>query len=77
MANTNPICSTKETLDYVRNKSKELDLIDIHQCPSVTKNFDGVTLSHLEELKEYINTERNKYQMMELEYQIQIQCLKL
>lgn len=52
MANTNPICSTKETLDYVRNKSKELDLIDIHQCPSVTKNFDGVTLSHLEDLKD-------------------------
>lgn len=51
MANTNPICSTKETLDYVRNKSKELNLIDIHQCPSVTKNFDGLTLSHLEELK--------------------------
>jgi dihydroorotase len=51
MANTKPICSTKETLEYVRNKSKELNLIDIHQCLSVTKNFDGVTLSHLEELK--------------------------
>lgn len=51
MANTNPICSSKETLEYVRNKSKELDLIDIHQCLSVTKNFDGITLSHLEELK--------------------------
>jgi dihydroorotase len=50
MANTNPICSSKETLEYVRNKSKELNLIDIHQCLSVTKNFDGVTLSHLEEL---------------------------
>ena len=50
MANTNPICSSKETLEYVRNKSKELNLIDIHQCLSVTKNFDGITLSHLEEL---------------------------
>lgn len=50
MANTNPICSSKETLEYVRNKSKELDLIDIHQCLSVTKNFDGITLSHLEDL---------------------------
>ena len=27
-------------------------LIDIHQCLSVTKNFDGITLSHLEELAE-------------------------
>ncbi|EKQ53569.1 MULTISPECIES: dihydroorotase [unclassified Clostridium] len=50
MANTNPICSSKETLEYVRNKSKEVNLIDIHQCLSVTKNFDGTTLSHLEEL---------------------------
>ena len=50
MANTNPICSSKETLEYVRNKSNELNLIDIHQCLSVTKNFDGINLSHLEEL---------------------------
>lgn len=50
MANTNPICSSKETLEYVRNKSKELNLIDVHQCLSITKNFDGNTLSHLEEL---------------------------
>ena len=50
MANTNPICSSKETLEYVRNKSKELNLIDIHQCVSITKEFDGTTLSHLEEL---------------------------
>lgn len=51
MANTKPICSSKETLEYVRNKSKELNLIDIHQCVSITKNFDGITLSHLEELE--------------------------
>jgi dihydroorotase len=50
MANTKPICSSKETLEYVRNKSKELNLIDIHQCLSITKDFDGVTLNHLEEL---------------------------
>ncbi|WP_238860651.1 dihydroorotase [Clostridium sp. YIM B02569] len=50
MANTNPICSSKKVLEYVRNKSKEINLIDIHQCLSVTKDFDGVTLTHLEEL---------------------------
>lgn len=50
MANTKPICSSKEILEYVRNKSKELNLIDIHQCLSVTKNFDGITLNHLKEL---------------------------
>jgi len=52
MANTKPICSDRETLKYVRNKSKELNLIDVHQCLSVTKNFDGVTLEHLKELKD-------------------------
>lgn len=51
MANTKPICSSKETLEYVRNKSKELNLIDVHQCVSITKNFDGSTLSHLNELE--------------------------
>lgn len=52
MANTKPICSSKEVLEYVRNKSKELDLIDIHQCISITKEFDGVTLEHLEDFKD-------------------------
>ena len=52
MANTKPICSDRETLEYVRNKSKELNLIDVHQCLSVTKNFDGITLDHLKELSE-------------------------
>ncbi|GAA0077691.1 dihydroorotase [Clostridium sp. CTA-5] len=51
MANTNPICSSKEVLEYVRNKSNELNLIDIHQCSSVTKNFDGKTLSHLKDFE--------------------------
>lgn len=52
MANTKPIVSDKETLQYIRNKSKKLNLIDVHQCVSVTKDFDGVTLSHLEVFKD-------------------------
>lgn len=52
MANTNPICSNKEVLDHVRNRAKEVSLIDVLQCVSVTKNFDGKTLSHLDELKD-------------------------
>ncbi|MDS0524757.1 dihydroorotase [Clostridium sp. SHJSY1] len=51
MANTNPIVSSKEVLEYVRNKGKEVGLIDIHQCLSITKGFDGKTLEHLDELK--------------------------
>lgn len=50
MGNTNPICSSMETVEYVLNKGKELDLIDLHQTVSITKDFDGQTLEHLETL---------------------------
>lgn len=50
MGNTNPICSSMEIVEYVLNKNKELDLVDIHQCVSITKNFDGKTLDHLDKL---------------------------
>lgn len=49
MANTHPICSNKEVLEKVRNREKELDLIDLHQCVSVTKGFNGKDLTHLDE----------------------------
>lgn len=52
MANTYPICSNLEVLEYVNNRAKEVGLVDIHQCLSITKDFDGKTLKHLEELKE-------------------------
>lgn len=51
MANTKPICSSKEVVQYARDKCEELDFIDIHQCVSITKDFDGKTLSHLNEFK--------------------------
>lgn len=50
MANTNPICSSMEIVDYVLNKSRELNLIDVHQTVSITKNFDGGTLDHIDNL---------------------------
>ncbi|HHV26804.1 MAG TPA: dihydroorotase [Tissierellia bacterium] len=50
MANTNPICSSMEVVNYVLEKSKELDLIDIHQTVSITKDFDGKTLEHIDSL---------------------------
>lgn len=48
MGNTNPICSTKEVVEYVRGKAKEVDLVDIHQCVSITDNFKGNSIEHLE-----------------------------
>lgn len=50
MANTNPICSNMDVVNYVLDKSKELDLIDVHQTVSITKNFDGVSLYHIDKL---------------------------
>lgn len=47
MGNTNPICSSMEVVNYVLERAKELDLIDVHQCVSITKEFDGQTLDHL------------------------------
>lgn len=48
MGNTNPICSDMKVVKYVLNKAKELNLIDIHQTVSITKNFDGKSLEHLD-----------------------------
>ncbi|WP_291650398.1 dihydroorotase [Clostridium sp.] len=49
MANTKPICSSKEVLEEVRNREKELNLIDLHQCISVTKGFNGKDITHLDD----------------------------
>lgn len=48
MGNTNPICSSMNTVDYVLNKAKKLNLIDIHQTVPITENFDGKTLGHID-----------------------------
>lgn len=52
MGNTDPICSDMKTIRYVRDKARELDLVQVHQCASITGNLDGKTLSHLDELDE-------------------------
>ncbi|MEY8416293.1 dihydroorotase [Tissierella praeacuta] len=50
MGNTNPICSSMDTVEYVLNKAEELNLADVHQTVSITRNFDGHTLEHLDTL---------------------------
>lgn len=47
MGNTNPICSSREVIEYVRNRAKEVGLVDIHQCISITENFGGKSIEHL------------------------------
>ncbi|NLZ49217.1 MAG: dihydroorotase [Clostridiales bacterium] len=53
MANTKPVCSSLETVNYVLEKGAETDLVHIHQCMSITRDLEGVDLSHLEELKQH------------------------
>lgn len=50
MGNTDPICSDMEIVNQVLDRAKELDLVDIYQSVSITKNFDGQTLDHLDDI---------------------------
>lgn len=50
MANTAPVCSGMDVVDYVLEKNKNIDLIDIHQSVSITKYMQGKDTSHIEEL---------------------------
>ena len=51
MGNTKPICSTNEVLKTVLNEAEKVGLLNVHQVVSITKNFDGETLDHLDEIK--------------------------
>ena len=52
MANTYPVCSNYEVLNIVRNRAKEVGLADIHQCISITDDFRGDSINHLEKFKD-------------------------
>jgi dihydroorotase len=51
MANTIPVCSSMETVNYVLDKSRTLKLIDIHQTVSITKDMLGQSTRHLDSLE--------------------------
>lgn len=51
MPNTKPVCSSKEVLDYVVNKGKEVGLVDLYQTVSITKNLSGEEINHLREFE--------------------------
>ncbi|EGT0000378.1 dihydroorotase [Clostridium perfringens] len=51
MPNTKPVCSSKEILDYVVNKGKEVDLVELYQTVSITKNLSGEEINHLKEFE--------------------------
>ncbi|PWX13352.1 dihydroorotase [Clostridium perfringens] len=51
MPNTKPVCSSKEVLEYVVNKGKEVGLVDLYQTVSITKNLSGEEINHLKEFE--------------------------
>ncbi|QBD85705.1 dihydroorotase [Clostridium tetani] len=54
MPNTNPVCSSMDIVNYVINKADEIGLIDVHQAVSITRDFDGQTINHIDELDEKV-----------------------
>lgn len=54
MGNTKPTVSSPEIYNDIIKRGKDLDLIDIEQVYTITKNFDGKTLDHLESMPESV-----------------------
>ncbi|WP_250675307.1 dihydroorotase [Paraclostridium ghonii] len=53
MANTKPACDNEEVMEYILNKSKELDLCDIKQVCAITKNLEGEEMIDIEKMRGY------------------------
>ncbi len=54
MANTNPVCSTPEIAKSVMDKAEQIGICSVNQCVSITKDFDGTSTQHIENLPPYI-----------------------
>lgn len=54
MGNTKPTVSSPEVYNDIKKRSKDLDLIDIDQVYTITENFDGKTLDHLETMPDSV-----------------------
>lgn len=53
MANTKPACDNKETMEYILDKAKTLDLCDINQVCAITKNLEGQEMIDIESMRKY------------------------
>ncbi|MFO3718138.1 dihydroorotase [Anaerococcus sp. ENR1011] len=54
MGNTKPTVSSPEIYNDIIKRGKDLDLIDIEQVYTITENFDGKTLDHLDSMPESV-----------------------
>lgn len=52
MPNTRPVCSSMEIVEDILRKSKEIGLVDVHQTISITKDFTGKDISHMDEIQD-------------------------
>nr|WP_252187830.1 dihydroorotase [Anaeromonas frigoriresistens] len=53
MANTNPVCDNKKTMEYILNKHKKNNHCNLTQISSITKGLQGKELIDLEEMLKY------------------------
>lgn len=53
MANTNPVCDNIDTMKYIKEKVEKLNLCDIYQVCSVTKELKGKDIVNINEMREY------------------------
>lgn len=53
MANTKPVCDNTKTIEYIINKSKELNLCNIKQVSSITKNLNGKEIVDVSSMRNY------------------------
>ncbi|MBC8063154.1 MAG: dihydroorotase [Clostridiaceae bacterium] len=52
MPNTKPVCSSMEIVSEILKKSKVIGLVDVHQTISITKDFSGKDISHIDEIED-------------------------
>lgn len=50
MANTKPICCDIETVNYIKEKAKSVGLVDVNQVVAITKDLEGIDISHIDKL---------------------------
>ena len=53
MANTKPVCDNPEVMNYIINKAENLDLCDIKQVCSITKNLEGDEMINIKSMIEH------------------------
>lgn len=53
MANTNPVCDNKDTIEYILNKHKENNHCNLTQISALTKGLKGLELVDIDEMTKY------------------------